>query len=111
MPDQVQCRVCRKPVTRRSDLVVAGKSFHAFHRACFKGGQGQLTVWAAGPPINGPSYFVGLAAIAALWFFLPAAIEAVDPHELHLLLGFGVGMLTVMRLLSWVLVERKVPRG
>jgi hypothetical protein len=111
MATEIQCRVCRKPVKRRSDLVVAGKSFHAFHRGCFEGGQGGWTVWAAGPPINGPSFFVGLAAIAALWFGLPAFVDAVDPHELHLLLGFGIGLLVVARLLSWVLVERNVPRG
>lgn len=111
MAAEVHCTVCSQPIERRRDLVVAGKSISAFHRSCFAGGQTRLTVWAAGPPINGSSFWVGLAALVGLWFGLPAMIDVIDPRQLHLLLGFIGAMLIGARLLSWVLVERHVPRN
>ncbi len=105
----VQCTACSQPIEKRRDLVVAGKSISAFCRPCFTG-ETRVTVWTAGPPLNGLSFWVALAALAGLWFGLPAAIDAIEARQLHLLLGFVGGVLVAMRALAWVTVERHVPR-
>lgn len=107
----VQCTVCSQSIEQRRELVVAGKSIAPFHRACFSGRRNSVTVWTAGPPLNGLSFWVALGALAGLWFGLPAALDAVDPQQLHLLLGFIGGVLLLTRSLSWLTVERHVPRG
>ena len=111
MPAQVQCTVCSKPIQKRRDLVVAGKSISPFHRSCFSGGQARVTVWTAGPPLNGLSFWVALAALATLWFGLPELLDTLEPRPLHLLLAFVGSALVAMRLLSWITVERHVPRS
>jgi len=109
MASPVHCVLCKEPIEQRSDVVVAGKSFSAFHRSCFASGKGSVLVWASGPPINGNGFYVGLVALAALWFGLPAFIDKVDPGELHLLLGFLGVLLIGSRLLSWFTVEARIP--
>ena len=109
MASSVHCVLCKEPIEKRSDLIVAGKSISAFHRSCFESGRGNVLVWSSGPPLNGNAFYVGLVCLAALWFGLPALIDKVDPAELHLLLGFLGVVLIGSRLLSWFTVEARIP--
>jgi hypothetical protein len=48
-PCPVICVFCNKPIARRSDLIVFGRSYRASHAACFESNRAFFDL-----PVNGP---------------------------------------------------------
>jgi len=107
MERTITCRCCEKPVKHRSELIVAGRMFLTFHRACFFGQGGRRWRLRLGYPINHISYWaffllLDFVLLATGWFY------GFDGTLVTLAIWANVGLL-VMRAISWFGFEKKVP--
>ena len=104
----VRCAVCGAPVESRRELIVAGRVLTPCHKTCFPEARrraGLLRPYA----VNGRGFWFFTAGFNLAWLGLALAF----PHDRGALLWFLLAadaMLTGIRLTSWLLFERRLPR-
>lgn len=106
----VICQGCNKPIRRRSELAVVGKTFLTYHRDCYA--RASLgTRFVHGYRINGPALWYILFLINGMMFgalfFLP---NVKMDGEFKTILVFGNAVIIGIRLLSYIFVELRVPK-
>jgi hypothetical protein len=106
MERTITCRCCERPVERRSELIVAGRAFLTFHRACFFGRDGRRWRIRLGYPINGTGFwifFLGFNAVLGI----AGLVFGPDDALRHLAIWINASLL-VMRGVCWVGLERRL---
>ena len=91
----------------RAELIVAGRAFLTFHRACFWSREGRRWRIRLGYPINGAAFLLSFLGLNGA---LVGTALAFGPNDSlrHLAIWLNAGLI-VMRGACWFGLERRLP--